>query len=83
MRGRDTEEPPLRRFQDVIPICTQSLDFAAVYVTAALCLAIISQPTKKRKSAWRCAQNVHKAYGEDSFRTPAQVGASPAGFHLR
>ncbi len=40
-----------RRLQDVSSVCTQSLDSAAVYVTATLRLAIISQPSKKRKSA--------------------------------
>ena len=44
--GGDIGDARSRRFQDVLPVCTQSLDFAAVYVTAALRLAIISQPSK-------------------------------------
>jgi hypothetical protein len=59
-RGRDTEDPSPRAIPGVFSVCTQALIWQRFAWPPLFAPRVYHSPQKNRKSAWRCAQNVHK-----------------------
>ena len=75
--GGDSEAPPQRAISSGVPVCTQALEFAAGYATAAFAACMISPTRESRQPPSRRAQKVHKPTGT---RPPVSTG--PAAYRI-